>query len=139
MPLLIPDESRTPNRDDYVFAVPVARVAWNKWYALSERLGTLVQLYSMRYVVRMQTGSGNEKVKTIIVLPTGGQTDEDAVAAAAYLRLINHETCLIYILRCTDDPPSARKQMFIATGISRDLADAVQELEDPDESDNTAE
>lgn len=102
MTLLIPDRDR-PNQDDFIWCVPIERVKWNKWYALSEKFKTIVPPEhggGVRYMNRME----GREVKTILMMPNESQTDEDAEHACAFLRMVKNMSCRMYIVRCTDDP-----------------------------------
>lgn len=102
MTLLIPDRDRE-NKDDFIWCVPIERVKWNKWYALSEKFKTIVPPEhggGVRYMNRME----GREVKTILMMPNESQTDEDAEHACAFLRMVKNMSCRMYIVRCTDDP-----------------------------------
>jgi hypothetical protein len=112
--LLIPDRHR-PNQEDFIWALPIERVKWNKWYELAKKLRTSVQ--GIRYLKRME----NDKLQTILVMPNESQTDDDAMTGCAYLRMVDKVDCRIYVLRCKDD----------ATLTGARLVDAVMGI-DPD-------
>jgi hypothetical protein len=102
MTLLIPDRDR-PNQDDFIWCVPIERVKWNKWYALSEKFKTIVPEEhggGVRYMNRLE----GREVRTVLVMPNESQTDEDAEHACAFLRMVKNVSCRMYIVRCTDDP-----------------------------------
>jgi hypothetical protein len=128
MTLLIPDRDRE-NQDDFIWCVPIERVKWNKWYALSEKFKTAVPKEhggGIRYMNRME----GRNVKTILVMPTEHQTDDDAVTACAYLRMVKGMTCRVYIVRCTDDPLTGPRLIAKCAGAN---VNYVEEVEFTDE------
>lgn len=129
MTLLIPDRDRE-NQDDFIWCVPIERVKWNKWYALSEKFKTAVPKEhggGVRYMNRMEGGN----IKTILVMPTEYQTDDDAVTACAYLRMVEGMTCRVYIVRCTDDPLTGPRLIAKCAGAN---VNYVEEVEFTDEN-----
>ena len=128
MTLLIPDRDRE-NQDDFIWCVPIERVKWNKWYALSEKFKTVVPKEhggGVRYMNRLE----GRAVKTILVMPTESQTDDDAVTAAAFLRMVKGLTCRVYIVRCTDDPLTGPRLIAKCAGAN---VQYVEEVEFTDE------
>ncbi len=112
--LLIPDRDR-PNQDDFIWCVPIERAKWNKWYALSERFKTCVPKEhggGVRYMNRME----GRNVQTVLVMPNEEQSDEDALTACAFLRLVKNINCRMYIVRCTDDPMTGARMIHMAAG-----------------------
>lgn len=122
MTLIIPDRDR-PQRDDFVWAVPAQRSAWTKWYELAEKFRGITPNENMRYMNRFDKG----KIRTVLVLPTSNHSDDDVLAACAWLRFMKDITCKIYVLRCDDDPPSMAKIIERAAGIDASLMEEVQE------------
>lgn len=99
MTLLIPDRNRD-NLVDMVWCLPIQRDKWNKWWKLSTQFKCKTET-GMRYMNRME----GKKIHTVILLPTGEQSDDDASTAAAWFRFVKQFTGKIYVARCTDDPP----------------------------------
>lgn len=133
MTLLIPDRDRE-NQDDFIWCVPIERVKWNKWYALSEKFKTVVPKEhggGVRYMNRME----GRNVKTVLVMPTEAQTDDDAVTACAYLRMVKGLTCRVYIVRCTDDPLTGPRLIAKCAGAN---VNYVEEVEFTDEGCTTS-
>lgn len=122
MTLLIPDRDRE-QREDFIWAVPVPRPAWQKWYKLAEQFKGITPTEKMRYMVRYDMG----KVKTILVLPNGLHSDDDVLAACAWLRMIKEHTCKMYVLRCTDDPPTGARLIERVMGCDPALVEEVAE------------
>lgn len=125
MTLLIPDRDR-PQREDFIWAVPVERAAWQKWYSLADKFKGVTPTERMRYMHRYDTG----KVKTILVLPSGNHSDEDVLAACAWLRMVKEYTCKMYVLRCTDDPPRGARLIERVMGCDPALVEEVAEGEE---------
>jgi hypothetical protein len=124
MTLLIPDRDRT-NQEDFIWCVPIERVKWNKWFALSQKFKTCVPEEhggGIRYMNRME----GREVKTILVMPTEEQSDEDAVTACAFLRLVKSLSCRMYIVRCTDDPLTGARLIHKAAGTDVKLVEDVE-------------
>lgn len=132
MTLLIPDRDRE-NREDFIWCVPIERQKWNKWYKLSEQFKTVTpkEHGGVRYMNRMEGRS----VKTILVMPNAQQSDDDAVTACAYLRMIKGMTCRMYVVRCTDDPLTGARLIERAAGADVTL---VEDVELEGEEDGTA-
>lgn len=128
MTLLIPDRDRT-NQEDFIWCVPIERVKWNKWYALSQKFKTMVPVEhggGVRYMNRMEGRS----VKTVLVMPNEEQSDDDAVTACAFLRMVKELSCRIYIVRATDDPLTGARLIHKVAGADPTL---VEEAEFTDE------
>lgn len=124
MTLLIPDRDR-PNQEDFIWCVPIERVKWNKWYALSQKFKTCVPKEhggGVRYMNRME----GRNVKTVLVMPNEEQTDDDAVTACAFLRMVKELSCRIYIVRCTDDPLTGARLIHKAAGADVSLVEDVE-------------
>lgn len=122
--LLIPDRDRT-NQEDFIWCVPIERVKWNKWYALSEKFKTVVPKEhggGVRYMNRME----GREVKTVLVMPTEEQTDDDAVTACAFLRMVKELSCRIYIVRCTDDPLTGARLIHKVAGADPKLVEDAE-------------
>jgi hypothetical protein len=126
--LLIPDRDRE-NQDDFIWCIPIERKKWNKWYELSQKFKTVVPKEhggGVRYMNRME----GRNVKTILMMPAQDQTDEDAVTACAYLRMVKGHTCRMYIVRCTDDPLTGARLIAKCAGAN---VNYVEEVEFTDE------
>lgn len=123
MTLLIPDRDRE-NQIDFVWCLPIERVKWNKWYGLSQKFKTATPKAhgAVRYVVRME----GTTIKTLVVMPNGEQSDDDAMTACAYLRLVKGITCRMFVVRCTDDPLRGARLIERAAGAN------VEYVEDMD-------
>jgi len=123
MTLLIPDRDRE-NQDDFIWCVPVERQKWKKWYALSEKFKTAVpkEHGGCRYMNRME----GRHVKTVLVMPNEEQSDDDAVTACAFLRMVKGLTCRMYIVRCTDDPLTGARLINKAAGANVSLVEDVE-------------
>lgn len=106
MTLLVPDRDRE-NQEDFIWCLPVERQKWNKWFALSEKYRGITPPNhgGVRYVNRVE----DKEVKTVLVMPTEDQCDEDVVHACAYLRMVKNISCRMYVIRCTDDPLTGAK------------------------------
>lgn len=132
MTLLIPDRDRK-NQDDFIWCIPIERAKWNKWFELSQKFKTAVPKEhggGVRFMNRMEGRS----VKTILVMPTAEQTDEDAVTACAYLRMVKGMTCRMYIVRCTDDPLTGARLIAKCAGAN---VNYVEDCEFTDEGTTT--
>jgi hypothetical protein len=126
MTLLVPDRDRE-NQEDFIWCLPVERQKWNKWFSLSEKFkGITPPMHGgIRYVNRVE----DKEVKTVLVMPTDGQTDEDVVHACAFLRMTKGISCRMYVIRCTDDPMSSAQMINKVMGTNpRD----VEHIEDED-------
>lgn len=124
MTLLIPDRDRE-NQQDFIWCVPIERAKWNKWYELSKKFKTVVPKEhggGVRFMNRME----GRQIRTVLVLPNEEQTDDDAVTACAFLRLVKELTCRIYIVRCTDDPLSGARLIMKAAGADVTLVEDVE-------------
>ena len=121
--LLIPDRDRE-NREDFIWCVPIERQKWNKWYALSEKFKTVTpkEHGGVRYMNRME----GRNVKTILIMPNAQQSDDDAVTACAYLRMIKGMTCRMYVVRCTDDPLTGARLIERAVGADITLVEDME-------------
>lgn len=113
MTLLIPDRDRE-NRDDFIWCLPIERQKWNKWYGLSDKFKTATPAEhgGVRYINRME----GKMVRTVLLMPTGQHDDESVVTAAAFLRLVKQLSCRMYVVRCTDDPPTGARLIHAAAG-----------------------
>ena len=136
--LLIPDRSRE-QREDFVWCIPIDRAKWTKWYELSITFKTITpEAHSgMHYINRME----GRQVRTIMMLPSGTQSDADVLQACAYLRMVKGMTCRMYVIRCTDDPVKGTAALINAVaGTDPKLMDNVEEDElpiKPKDTDNT--
>ncbi len=123
MTLLIPDRKK-PNTEDFIWVLPIDRLKWNKWYELAKKLRT--QCQGIRYMKRQEDG----KLVTLLVMPNEKQTDDDAVTACAYLRMVEKVTCRIYVLRCADDASLSTGGLInAAVGVDPDTLHHVDEAE----------
>lgn len=121
--LLIPDRDRE-NQEDFKWCLPIDRVKWNKWYELSKKFRTVTPKAqgSVRYVNRME----GTTVKTVIMMPTGNHTDDDAMTACAWLRLVQGFTGRISVVRCTDDPIRGARLIERVAGTDPALVEDVE-------------
>lgn len=126
MTLLVPDRDRE-NQEDFIWCLPVERQKFNKWFALSEKFRGITpkEHGEVRYVNRME---GNQ-VRTVLVMPVDGQTDEDVVHACAFLRMVKGISCRMYVIRCTDDPLSSAQMINKVMGTDPKM---VENIEDED-------
>lgn len=126
MTLLVPDRDRE-NQEDFIWCLPVERQKFNKWFALSEKFRGITpkEHGEVRYVNRME---GNQ-VRTVLVMPVDGQTDEDVVHACAFLRMVKGISCRMYVIRCTDDPMSSAQMINKVMGTDPKM---VENIEDED-------
>ena len=122
MTLLIPDPDR-PQREDFVWCVPVERIKFNKWYELAVKFKGLTDVGKLRYVNRYDKG----RVRTIIVLPNSEQSDEDAMTACAWLRMVKGVDCKLYVVRCSDDPMKGARLINAVMGADRNFVEEVEE------------
>lgn len=127
MTLLIPDRNKE-NREDFIWCIPIERVKWNKWYALSEKFNGKTPM-KVRFFNRME----GKEVKTVIVMPNSTQSDDDAETACAWLRMVKGVTCRMYVVRCTDDPLKGAGLIHAVMGVDPSF---TEELEDPDDEPN---
>lgn len=126
--LLIPDRDRD-NQEDFIWCVPIDRVKWNKWYVLSEKFKTAVPKEhggGIRYMNRME----GKNVKTVLVMPNAYQSDDDAITACAFLRMVKGLNCRMYIVRCTDDPLTGARLIHKAAGADVTLVEDVEFMSD---------
>lgn len=114
MTLLLPDRARE-QREDFVWCLPVERQKWNKWYALSKQFNTATP-DGVRYFTRMEGTGQDIKVRTVVMMPNESQSDDDVVAACAYLRLIEQMTCRMYIIRSTDQKLTTAQMIYNMAG-----------------------
>lgn len=121
MTLLIPDRNKE-NREDFVWCIPVERVKWQKWYALAEKMKCNTPM-KVRYMNRME----GREVRTVVVMPNGFQSDDDAETACAWLRMVKGLNCRIYVVRCTDDPIKGAALIHAAAGIEPDQMDEIED------------
>lgn len=123
MTLLIPDRDRN-NQDDFIWCVPIDRQKWNKWYALSQKFKTAVpkEHGGVRYMNRME----GKHVRTVLVMPNEEQSDDEAVQACAFLRMVKELSCRMYIVRCTDDPLTGARLINKAAGADVTLVEDVE-------------
>lgn len=96
MPLIIPDRDR-PQRDDLIWAMPVAHENYAKWRGLAERQHhrTPDIHAAINYVTRVE----DKHTETLLLLPEARHTDDDVLQACAFLRLALGYTCRIYVIR----------------------------------------
>ena len=125
MSLLIPDRNKQ-NQEDFIWALPIERVKWNKWYELSTKLRTATP-QGLRYVKRKE----GEQVVTVLIMPNDSQSDDDAMVACAWLRMVQGVTCRMYVVRCSDNAKLSPAQHINAVmGLD---PDTIHEIEDPEE------
>lgn len=130
MTLLIPDRDRE-NQDDFIWCIPIERAKWNKWYELSQKFKTAVPKEhggGVRYMNRME----GRTIRTVLMMPTNEQTDEDATTACAYLRMVKGLTCRMYIVRCTDDPLTGARLIAKCAGANVNYVEDVEFANDAD-------
>lgn len=128
MVLLIPDRDRE-NQDDFIWCIPIERSKWNKWFELSQKFKTVVPKEhggGVRYMNRME----GRTIRTVLMMPTSEQTDEDAMTAAAYLRMVKGLTCRMYIVRCTDDPLTGARLIAKCAGANVNLVEECEFTDD---------
>lgn len=115
MTLLIPD-TRHPktNNIDQIFCMPVKFDKWNKWKALSDLHKKKTQ--GVSFMDRVEGG----EIRTIIMLPTTEQTDDEVLAAVAYMRMIDNITCRVYVVRATYSEASQSAIMNAVIGADPD-------------------
>ncbi len=135
MSLIIPDQSK-PSTEDYVWALPVPRDKWQKWFELSKKFKTTAppEFGGVRYVHRMEGG----QVKTIIMLPGDAQSDDDVTHSAAWLRMIKQLTCRIYVLRCdhtVTEPLTGARLINAVAGMDPSLMETM-EVDTPDDDES---
>lgn len=128
MTLLLPDRARE-QREDFVWCLPVERQKWNKWYALSKQFNTCTP-DGVRYFTRMEGSGADQKVRTVVMMPNESQSDDDVMAACAWLRLVEQMTCRMYIIRSTDQKLSTAQMIYNMAG-----ADPKTMEDIPDEQD----
>lgn len=121
MTLVIPDRDRE-QREDFIWCQPVIRKSWQKWYELSKQFKSVTP-DGVRYMSRME----GRKIQTIMILPTSEQSDDDAMTACAWLRMVKGLTCRMYVIRCTDDLPSAAKTIMQAAGVDPALVEDIDD------------
>lgn len=126
MSLLIPDRNKQ-NQEDFIWSLPIERVKWNKWYDLSVKLKTVTP-ESVRYVKRKE----GEKVVTVLIMPNEKQSDDDAMVACAWLRMVQGITCRMYVVRCTDQSGKMNAAQLMNAVVGLD-PDTIHEIEDPEE------
>ena len=126
--LLIPDKDKQ-NQEDFIWALPIERVKWNKWYELSLRLKTVTP-GGVRYVKRKE----GEKVVTILIMPNEKQSDDDAMVACAWLRMVQGVSCRMYVVRCTDQVGKMNAAQLLNAVVGLD-PDTIHEIDDPEEPD----
>ncbi len=127
MTLIIPDRNKS-SQEDFIWALPVEYPKWTKWYELSKKFKTTTPM-GVRYMNRME----GKEVRTIMLLPTAEQTDDDAVTAAAWLRMVKKFSCRIYVLRAAGEyaqPMSKFETINAVMGID---PDTLHEIEDTEE------
>lgn len=123
--LLIRDRDRDENnQEDFLWCLPIDRVKWNKWYGLSEKFRTVTPKAqgSVRYVNRME----GTDVKAVIMMPTSNHTDDDALTACAWLRLVKGFTGRISVVRCTDDPITGPRLIARVAGLDSSSLEDVE-------------
>ena len=128
MTLLIPDRDRE-NREDFIWCVPIERQKWNKWFALSEQFKCVTPDIhgGVRYMNRME----GKQVKTVLMMPTFDQSDDDVLLACAYLRMIKQMTCRMYVVRCTDLPMNGPRIINAVAGANPDFMDELEDMTVP--------
>ncbi len=127
--LIIPDRNK-PSQEDFVWALPVDTVKWKKWYELSRHYKTTTPM-NVRYMSRVE----GKEVKTIVLLPTDRQTDDDAMTAAAWLRMVKKFSCRIYVIR----PSTGAEELSGAKLINAVMGldpDTLTEMDDGEENPN---
>ena len=126
MTLLIPDRDRD-NQEDFIWALPVERQKFNKWYSLSEKFRGITpkEHGNIRYVNRVE---GSE-VKTVLVMPTSEHSDDDVVHACAFLRMVKGINCRMWVVRCSDDLPTTAQLINRVMGTDPKM---VENIEDED-------
>lgn len=111
MTMLIPNiKHPRSNNVDMIFCLPVTWDKWSKWKALSDRHNKECQ--GVSYMDRVEKG----EVRTIIMLPSYEQTDEDVLTAVAYMRMIDNLTCRMYVVRAAYEEPSQAQVMNAVIG-----------------------
>lgn len=127
MTLIIPDRNKE-SQEDFIWALPVEHVKWNKWYDLSKQFKCVTPTAhgGVRYMNRME----GKDVKTVVLLPTDQQSDDDVLTSAAWLRMIKQLSCRIYVIRAGGRPLSRAETINAVVGID---PDTLQELEDEEE------
>ncbi len=127
MSLLIPDRNKQ-NQEDFIWALPIDRVKWNKWYELSVKLRTTTP-EKVRYVKRKE----GEQVVTVLIMPNEQQTDDDAMVACAWLRMVQGISCRMYVVRSSDQSTKMNAAQLMNAVMGLD-PDTIHEIEDPEET-----
>lgn len=124
MTLLVPDRDRE-NQEDFIWCLPVERQKFNKWYALSEKSRGIIpkEHGGIRYVTRVE----GSQVRTVLVMPTEQQTDDDVMHACAFLRMVKGITARMYVIRCTDDKLSMAQTMNKVIGADPKLLEHIED------------
>jgi hypothetical protein len=133
MTLLIPDRERE-NQEDFIWCVPIERVKWNKWFELSQKFKCITprEHGGVRYMNRME----GKEVRTILMMPTEDQSDDDAMHACAFLRLVKGLTCRIYVVRCSDEQLSSAQMIARYAGADVKLVEDLDDSELPGANEN---
>lgn len=129
MTLLVPDRERE-NQEDFIWCVPIERVKWNKWFDLSKKFKCVTpsEHGNVRYMNRME----GKEVRTILMMPTEEQSDDDAMHACAFLRLVKGLTCRIYVVRASDEQLSPAQMIHRYAGTDYKLVEDLDDSELPD-------
>jgi hypothetical protein len=127
MTLLIPDRNKE-SQEDFIWALPVEHMKWKKWYELSKKFKTTTPMH-VRYMTRME----DKQIKTIVLLPTEQQTDDDAKTAAAWLRMVKQLSCRIYVIRAKGEYAQPMSKYELINAVMGIDPDTLTELEDDKE------
>lgn len=123
--LLIPDRNKA-SQEDFIWCLPIERVKWNKWFELSKKFKTTTPM-GVRYMNRLE----GREIKTIVLLPADNQSDDEAMTAAAYLRMVKKLSCRIYVIRCADVQPMSKGELINAVmGLDPDTLTEIEEEEE---------
>jgi hypothetical protein len=95
--LLFPDLSREQHHaQEFVFAVPCRKHEWHKLYQQAERINQPQDGVASPFLPYYKTREDDEEI--IIILRSPVNTDEQCLSTAAYLRMVDEFTGMIYSL-----------------------------------------
>lgn len=129
MTLLVPDRD-CDNQEDFIWCLPVDQAKWMKWYELAAKYKTETpEMHGgIRYINRME----GAHIRTVMMLPTVEQDDEQVLHACAFLRMTKKIDARIYVVRGTDQTMSSAMLMHKVMGTDPKMVEDV-EIEEPEE------
>lgn len=124
MRLLTPDGTK-PQRDDFIWCLPVAMDEWMKLHELSHKFRTITP-NGVCYLHRI--GRGRQKI--LLVLQATEQTDDDIAEGCAWMRLIKDFRQPIYVMPYTEHPANMKEIIASHTSVNPKIVQSLDSLEE---------